>query len=133
MKKVILITTAVLGIALSFLGYRVYRRWQFYNGISDVVWNCLSLFEDSTTYARGYSASAFLKLAVGDTKERVLSLLGEPIDGQTIDAYGIIDANGTNELWCYTAPAANENYWIRKVVFDQRGVVVTIAREYFVD
>jgi hypothetical protein len=120
-----LVAGSVLLLAFSLWGFAISRRWHLCNSISDAVWLSVYFFEDSTTYAQGYSEKAFVSIARGDSKEKVLALLGDPLSKETTAR--------SEEIWRYAAGAPDKNYWFRIVVFDSGGQVLASERKYFVD
>jgi hypothetical protein len=66
----------------------------------------------NTTYAPGFSEKAFRTIVVGDSEERVIDLLGEPLE-QTID-YNT-DPPGTY-LWYAKPIGPSENHVLRNIV-----------------
>lgn len=76
-------------------------------------------FPHDTIYAPHYSDEAFNKVRVGQHRQKILALLGEPLErGQYQD-------DGT-EYWYYSRHGPRyDNYWNKIVVFDvQRGQVI---------
>lgn len=68
----------------------------------------------NTRYASGYCETAFTAIQVGDSEERVLDLLGEPL----IRAADVNDA--TRVLLWYTKPKGpSEHYLLRNIVVEE--------------
>jgi len=81
----------------------------------------------NTRYAPGYSERAFMTIEVDDSEERVLDLLGEPLERSA-------GANNPSReyLW-YTKPIGpSENYVLRNIVV-QDGKVVRVYHQTWWD
>lgn len=77
-----------------------------------------------THYAPGYSEAKFSEVAVGQSREEVAALLGEPLRKWGHD---------TSESWSYSESPHDTHYWCRVVVFDATGHVSKVHAELYVD
>jgi hypothetical protein len=83
-----------------------------------------------THFAPDYSEAAFDQIQIGDSKERVLELIGEPLErcdmGRTKD-----------QFWCYSTDGGFlllDFAWLyRAVYFDAEGRVIELVRDIFYD
>ncbi len=79
-----------------------------------------------TRYAPGYSDWRFVRIMVGDSSERVRSVLGEPLwkrsPGERRELY-----------WGYTESPTDTHYHLRVLHFDERGVLIEKEAEFYVD
>lgn len=82
----------------------------------------------NTTYAPGFSEKAFRAIVVGDSKERVIGLLGEPLE-QTIN-YNT-DPPSTY-LWYAKPIGSSENHVLRNIVV-RDGSVARIYGQVWLD
>lgn len=84
------------------------------------------IMDERTRYAPAYREEAFRAVKRGASEAAVLGQLGEPLarhsfpDGETV--------------WYYSQQVTGtDNYHLRNVVFDSRGVVVRKVAEFYVD
>ncbi len=122
-----LLAGLVVATGLTFCSARVFRNRIYYNSARDVLFNVTAFFEDRTKYAPSYSEVKFRNIQKGMSEENVRSLLGEPLSKDTHQN------DGYREIWRYTDGPPDSNYWSRAVVFDEKGIVQNVEREYFVD
>ena len=80
------------------------------------------LFEDSTQYAPGYTATAFRQIETGMREEQVYTLLGKPLDTHSRD--------NTFYLW-YSKP--KKSHFRNRMVILRHGLVVDKNAEFYVD
>jgi hypothetical protein len=80
-------------------------------------------FTFDTEYAPGYSEEAFRAVEIGDSKEGILSLLGQPLR-----VYGI-----DGEVQSYSRSPSGSNYLMRDIVLDSEGRVVEIRSQVYWD
>jgi hypothetical protein len=80
-------------------------------------------FTFDTEYASGYSEEAFRAVEIGDSKEEILSLLGQPLR-----VYGI-----DGEVQSYSRSPSGSNYLMRDIVLDSEGRVVEIRSQVYWD
>jgi hypothetical protein len=80
-------------------------------------------FTFDTEYAPGYSEEAFRAVEIGDSKEEVLSLLGQPLR-----VYGM-----DREVQSYSRSPSGSNYLMRDIVLDSEGRVVEIRSQVYWD
>lgn len=86
----------------------------------------LFMFEDSTTYAPGFTEGAFRAVHPGMSSAEVKRLLGNPIQ--------VVELSGRGErVLRYTSGRSDANYWLRSVVVDSTGIVSEVLRGYFAD
>ena len=78
-----------------------------------------------TEYAKGYTNSRFRQISVGDTKEKVLALLGEPL-------IKVPQRPRSNERWMYSRSPSSTHYLYRELRFSD-GVVVEKRHYFYVD
>ena len=76
-----------------------------------------------TEYAPGYSKGAFRAVEVGDSKEEILNLLGQPLR-----VYGL-----DREVPSYSMSPSGSNYLVRDSVLDNEGQVVEIRSQVYWD
>ena len=75
-----------------------------------------------TEYAKGYSDDAFRRVRLGQGKEEVLGLIGEPLFKRS-------DATGRKERWIYSRSQTSSHYFYREVQL--AGDVVSEKRHHF--
>lgn len=82
---------------------------------------------DSTVYSEGYSEDHFRRIRVGMTANEVLSLMGEPIQ--------VVPPNQwqSYETWKYTDQRDYTANFNRRWVFMDRGKVVQVVNDYWID
>jgi hypothetical protein len=81
------------------------------------------LFTFDTEYAPGYSEEAFRAVEIGDSREEVLCLLGQPLR-----VYGL---NG--DVLSYSISPSGSNYLVRAIVLDSEGRVMEIRSQIYWD
>ena len=79
------------------------------------------VFTFDTEYAPGYSETAFRSVRIGDSREEVLQVLGQPLR-----VYG---SEGEVEVLSYSRSPSGSNYLMRDIVLDSEGRVVEIRRQ----
>jgi len=106
--------------------------WREVFGLSSVIGSILVtvaflafifLFTFDTEYAPGYSKEAFRAVEIGDFKEEVLRLLGQPLR-----VYGQV-----GEVLSYSRSPSGSNYLMRDIVLDNEGRVVEIRSQIYWD
>jgi outer membrane protein assembly factor BamE (lipoprotein component of BamABCDE complex) len=75
----------------------------------------------STEYAPLYTDAAFGRIAIGDTKQIVVELLGEPLDKGSWQGV---------ERWWYSRSNNDTHYRLREIQFRENHVVKKIAYFY---
>lgn len=116
MKKKVIIPI-LLGTALLSL--------HFYS-LDGVHGNMMSLiFNPDTEYSEGYSDKAFRKIEVGQKKEDVIQLLGEPISSSQ-------PKKKTREVLWYSHSPSGGDYRLRTVTIID-GRVSAVTNSYYVD
>jgi len=88
------------------------------------------IFPFDTEYAPGYSAAAFRSVRIGDSKEEVITLLGEPL---FVHSVGVEGTETWGEWLRYSWSPSGENYLVRQFMLDSEGRVVKIARKVYWD
>lgn len=81
------------------------------------------LFTFDTEYAPGYSEEAFRAVEIGDSREKVLGLLGQPLR-----VYGL-----DGKVQSYSRSPSGSNYLMRDIVLDSEGRVVEIWKQIYWD
>jgi hypothetical protein len=82
-------------------------------------------FTFDTEYAPGYSEEAFRVVQIGDSKEEILSLLGQPLR--------VYDLGIHREVLSYSMSPSGSNYLMRDIVLDSEGRVVEIRSQVYWD
>jgi len=82
-------------------------------------------FTFDTEYAPGYSEEAFRIVQIGDSKEEILSLLGQPLR--------VYDPGLDREVLSYSMSPSGSNYLMRDIVLDSEGRVVEIRSQVYWD
>ena len=82
-------------------------------------------FTFDTEYAPGYSEEMFRAVKVGDSKEEILSLLGQPLR--------VYDLGTDREVLGYSISPSGSNYLMRDIVLDSEGRVVEIRSQAYWD
>ena len=76
-------------------------------------------FPDDTIYASRYSDEAFREVGMGQGPQKVLALLGEPLDRSA-------SWDGEEEYWYYSRHGPRyDNYWNKIVIFNAHTGKVT--------
>jgi hypothetical protein len=86
-----------------------------------------------TEYAPGYSEAAFDSIQIGDSEEKVLAVLGEPIDRVTLDPSNCGDCTQTMTFLAYSHSPSSASYVSRVIVIDDAGRVIEIRHEVYWD
>jgi len=81
------------------------------------------IFTFDTEYAPGYSEEAFRAVEIGDSREEVMCLLGQPLR-----VYGL-----GGEVLSYSRSPSGSNYLMRDIVLDSEGRVVEIWSQLYWD
>ena len=81
------------------------------------------LFTFDTEYAAGYSEEAFRAVEIGDSREEVMCLLGQPLR-----VYGL-----DGKVQSYSRSPSGSNYLMRDIVLDSEGRVVEIWSQLYWD
>jgi len=106
--------------------------WRKVLGVSSVIGSVLVtlafltfifFFTFDTEYAPGYSEEAFRVVEIGDSKEEILNLLGQPLR-----VYGL-----DREVQSYSMSPSGSNYLMRDIVLDSEGRVVEIRSQVYWD
>jgi hypothetical protein len=93
---------------------------------------CIVVGDDSSNILRlntrcapGYSEEAFMTIEVGDSEEKVLDLLGEPLERSA-------SVNPLREYLWYTKPIGpSENYLLRNIVVEDGKVVRVYSQAWW--
>lgn len=116
---------------------RVLRNREFGTSIAlgallvAVACTCIAiLFPFDTEYAPGYSEAAFRSVQIGDSKEEVLALLGEPLLAGT---FGTEGTPTWGEWLRYSRSPSGKNYLLRTIVLDSEGRVLRVVSETYWD
>jgi len=88
------------------------------------------VFPFDTAYAPGYSETAFRSVRIGDSKEEVIALLGQPL---SVHSVGIEGTETWGEWWRYSWSPSDTHYLLRQLLLDSEGRVVKILREIYWD
>jgi|GEM_PF-1188669 len=88
------------------------------------------LFPFDTEYAPGYSEAAFRSVLIGDSREEVIALLGEPLFVHSVGTEG---TPTWGEWLRYSRSPSGKNYLVRQFMLDSEGRVVKILREVWWD
>jgi outer membrane protein assembly factor BamE (lipoprotein component of BamABCDE complex) len=100
------------------------KAWAWFSGIDAVsAW----IYPSDTVYAAGFRPQSFRRVIPGMSRDRLLALLGEPLEKWT---YG-----EKEEYWHYSRHGARfGNYWNVIVVVDPRaGKVVRRSQDFYTD
>ena len=81
------------------------------------------LFSDTTNYAPGFQEQAFDEICIGDDKDEVLKVLGNPLQQDVRDGL---------ERWRFTESRADSHYRMRQITFEN-GIVVSKQSYYYID
>lgn len=119
MKKRIL-RIVVVGSTLVVGGVMLHRT--LIDGLDGFLFS-LVLRED-TEYAPGYSDDAFSAVHAGMSGQRVLELLGEPLQR--------VSSEGHAETWRYSRSPSDSHYGVRAIRLVE-GHVVAVFHEFYVD
>ncbi|MFP2960797.1 outer membrane protein assembly factor BamE [Myxococcus sp. 1LA] len=84
-----------------------------------------AVFEPSTHFAPGYSWLAFRRVQPGMSRDKVMTLLGEPIS--------VHDTPSEGTLWRYSHSPTDSHCSMRSVSFSKSGVVTRVVHKYYVD
>ncbi len=121
---------------------RKYRRWYLVAGVVlalgmahvflldglDGWFIAATLGHEDTRFSAGYSAWSFWRVGKGDSKARVLELLGEPLRQKTYGScagLNRLEAGDCVEVWYYSSSGTTSgDYRIRAVEFGEDGKVV---------
>ena len=120
-KRLKIIKAIVLLIILIIITPYVYHKTIFDDPLSIVF---SMLFKEDTQYAPLYNEKSFRKIRKGDSIERVLELIGPPLD-QKIQ-------NDEIYYW-YTRSPGRTHYWFRLIIFGKDKKVKGIEYEFYVD
>lgn len=84
------------------------------------------LYDEETVFAPGYSKKSWNAVRIGDTEDRVIQLLGEPLSR---------DQGGDgSRFYRYSAQGPrNTNYRARGIFFSASGRVARIKAEFYLD
>ncbi len=88
------------------------------------------IFPFDTEYAPGYSEAAFRSVQIGDSREDVIALLGEPLFVHTV---GVEGTETWGEWLRYSWSPSSKNYLVRQFMLDGEGQVVKILSEVWWD
>lgn len=88
------------------------------------------IFSFDTEYAPGYSEAAFRSVRIGDSREEVIALLGEPL---FVHSVGVEGTETWGEWLRYFWSPSSENYLVRQFMLDSEGRVVKILRKVYWD
>lgn len=88
------------------------------------------IFPFDTAYAPGYSETAFRSVRIGNSKEEVIALLGEPL---FVHSVGVEGTETWGEWWRYSWSPSDTHYLVRKLMLDSEGRVVKVLREIYWD
>lgn len=89
-----------------------------------VGWGLIHYFYFRTEYAPGYTESAFLAVQIGDSRERVIELLGEPLR---------VGDDSVGETLIYSRSPTHKHFRLRTIALDGEGRVRTVYREFYWD
>ncbi len=78
-----------------------------------------------TEYAPGYTESAFLAVQIGDSRERVIELLGEPLRVHEWDTIG--------ETLIYSRSPTGKHFRLRTISINSEGYVRQVHRIFWFD
>ena len=133
MKKPVWLRGIVIGPLVALIAMAFLAREIRYNGpdlssgklIRNIILFPISamfmLADDDSEYARYYTEPRFRKIKIGDTKERVLTILGDPI---TVNVYPGDKADARNtEMWKYERHGGYSN---RAIYFNGNGLVIRV-------
>ena len=81
------------------------------------------LFPDTTNYATMFQEQAFDDICIGDDKDEVLKVLGNPLQQDMCDGL---------ERWRYTKSGVDSHYRMRQITFDN-GMVISKQSYYYID
>ena len=81
------------------------------------------LFPDTTNYAPGFQEKAFDDICIGDDKDEVLKVLGNPLQQDVWEGL---------ERWRFTESRADSHYRMRQITFEN-GIVVSKQSYYYID
>ena len=112
-----------MGALVVLLGAAAFAaRTPHVRSLEDACFFLLFLREDASTFAPGFSESAFDRVQLGMSEAEVVTLLGEPL---VKHGYG-------NRYWRYSTAPPDRNYFLRVITFDN-GIVSSKSAYYFVD
>lgn len=115
--------------------------------------------KESTVYSSNYKESSFMQISIGMSKREVFILLGFPLlihtiadtgargealkDRRIIEKYvkasiekkgAIPDYHLKKEYWSFSKQnTTTSDYYVRRIVFDKKGVVTDIISEIYYD
>jgi hypothetical protein len=82
---------------------------------------------DDTVYSPGYDEDRFRQVRLSMTESEVERLLGSPLTKRSGPA------NGTS-WWIFSDhKSATANYWRRWIEFNEKGRVIDVVSEYWID
>lgn len=89
-----------------------------------VGWGLIHYFYFRTEYAPGYTEAAFLSVQIGDSRERVIELLGEPLRVHN-DIIG--------DVLTYSRSPTDKHFRLRAIALDGDDHVRRVYREFYWD
>ena len=89
-----------------------------------VGWGLIHYFYFRTEYAPGYTKAAFLAVQIGDSRERVIELLGEPL---------VVHDDTIGDVLTYSRSPTYKHFRLRSIALDSKGRVRRVYREFYWD
>lgn len=99
-----------------------------YEGLDGLVLS--QILKSDTKYSPGYSEERFRLIQVGSSKEKVVALMGPPLEKKV---YGNYSDKLREEYWWYSESPTSTHFHHRFLVFSSRGLVKEIGHEFYVD
>jgi hypothetical protein len=113
-KKVIILLLVVISIIL------IDRC--FINGLIGTIEGIIT--SEDTVYAGRFNEKLFKKIKIGDSKERVISLIGNPLRKYFVNNV---------EHWWYSVSPSSGSFFKRAVEFSGDGKVTEIQHYFYLD
>ncbi len=86
-----------------------------------------NLYREETIYAKGYSPELWKSIKLGDSREKVLTILGQPLDK-------FLNKRGEVTAFYYSSQGPkNTNYRVRLIIFDESGIVIEKNNYFYLD
>ena len=99
---------------------------RFDYNLTNAFWRTTLFIFEGTIWAPNYSEVKFNQVKLGDTKEKVISLMGKPIVGE-LDCLD-------NCFWRYTRQdTGTADFDQRAVLFNNKGVVEEVRKDFYID
>ena len=86
-----------------------------------------NLYQEETIYAKGYSPKHWKRIKLGDSREKVLKILGEPLKK-------LLNRKDEARAFFYSSQGPkNTNYRVRSIIFNESGMVIEKNNYFYLD